>query len=91
MTWWEGAKNYRISHDLANRAITLLSDPPSSASIERVSSNFGAIHNRVRNRLGNEKALNLCFVIVCYVVTLKLRQCSIFVISFVPFRTIKYR
>ena len=38
-------------------------EPPSSASIERVFSSFGAIHTKVRNGLGNGKASKLVF---CY-------------------------
>ena len=62
VVWWQGVKKY-VSSDLADRAITLLSCPPSSASIERVFSNFGVIHSKMRNRLGNKKAPKLVF---CY-------------------------
>ena len=61
--WWQGVQRYNVSTDLANRAISLLSCLPSSASIEQVFSNFGAIHSKIRNRLGNEKAVKLVF---CY-------------------------
>ena len=44
-------------------AIRLLSAPASSASIERIFSNFGYIHNEMRNRLGCATAAKLVF---CY-------------------------
>lgn len=37
----------------------LLSIPPSSASLERIFSTFGLIWNKLRNRLGHEKAAKL--------------------------------
>ena len=46
--------------DLARR---LMSSPASSVSIERVFSTFSLIHNKIRNRLGVQKASKLVF---CY-------------------------
>ena len=43
--------------------LQLHSASASSASIERIFSSFGLIHNKVRNRLGVEKATKLVF---CY-------------------------
>ena len=61
--WWKGVCMYNVPQSFAELAIQLLSAPASSASIERVFSSFGAIHNKVRNRLGNAKASKLVF---CY-------------------------
>ena len=41
--------------------IQLHSACASSASIERIFSSFGLIHNKIRNRLGVEKAAKLVF------------------------------
>ena len=63
VTWWKGIQMYKVPTPFAELAIHLLSAPSSSASIERVFSNFGVIHTKLRNRLGNEKASKLVF---CY-------------------------
>lgn len=63
VTWWLGAKRSGVSAEMVAIAKTLLSSACSSASIERVFSNFGAIHSKLRNRLGNEKAAKIVF---CY-------------------------
>jgi hypothetical protein len=44
-------------------ACHLLSIPASSASIERIFSNFSFIHTKLRNRLGVQRATKLVF---CY-------------------------
>lgn len=62
-TWWQAMKRYGVPLDFINLAVNILSAPASSASIERIFSNFGNIHTKVRNRLGNEKAFKLVF---CY-------------------------
>ena len=48
---------------LCDLAAKLLSMPPSSASVERVFSNFAVVQNKLRNRLGVDKAGKLvtCF------------------------------
>ena len=48
---------------LCDLAAKLLSMPPSSASVERVFSNFAFVQNKLRNRLGVDKAGKLvtCF------------------------------
>jgi len=46
---------------LADVMIHLLSCPASSASVERVFSTFGLVHNKLRNRLGVERAAKLVF------------------------------
>ena len=63
VTWWKGLQQFNVDTGFINLAIQLLSSPPSSASIERIFSNFGAIHTKIRNRLGNAKAAKLVF---CY-------------------------
>ena len=62
-TWWKATSSFGVSPQLITIANTLLSTPPSSASIERIFSNFGAIHTKIRNRLGNDKTSKLVF---CY-------------------------
>ena len=61
--WWKGLRVFKVPDDFVNIAVKLLSAPSSSASIERVFSNFGVIHTKLRNRLGNETASKLGF---CY-------------------------
>ena len=61
--WWKGLQVYKVPKECVYVAVTLLSAPSSSASIERVFSNFGVIHTKLRNRLGNETAPKLVF---CY-------------------------
>jgi hypothetical protein len=52
-----------ISIQLCQLAAKLLDLPSSSASIERIISNFGIIQTKLRNRLGIEKASKL---VTCY-------------------------
>ena len=61
--WWKGMKSYCISDGFIDIATHLLTSPASSASIERVFSSFGVVHNKARNRLGNAKAAKLVY---CY-------------------------
>ena len=62
--WWRGvAKRPGVNRELADAAISLLSKPPSSASIERTFSSFGLVQTKLRNRLGHETAAKLVF---CY-------------------------
>ena len=49
--------------DLCQLAVTLLNLPSSSASIERIFSNFGIVQTKLRNRLGVEKAAKH---VMCY-------------------------
>ena len=63
VVWWKGLRRCKVPWAFADIAIHLLSSPSSSASVERVFSNFGLIHSKIRNRLGNEKASKLVF---CY-------------------------
>lgn len=46
---------------LTHLHVKLPSVPYSSASIERILSNFSYIHNKLRNRLGVQKAAKLVF------------------------------
>lgn len=62
-TWWKAAGNYGVNQDFVKLACQLLSAPASSASIERIFSNFSYIFNKLRNRLGLVKASKLVF---CY-------------------------
>jgi len=52
-----------IFHEFAHLAVHLLSAPASSAPTERIFSNFGYIHSKLRNRLGGAAAAKLVF---CY-------------------------
>lgn len=63
-TWWASLnRSSAVNEDLCNVAVNLLKMPSSSASIERVFSNFGLIQTKLRNRLGLQKASKLVF---CY-------------------------
>lgn len=53
------AKEEKLPIDFCQFFSKLLSIPPSSASIERIFSTFGLIWNKLRNRLGHEKAAKL--------------------------------
>ena len=61
--WWRAVKGCGVDEKFSDFANNLLSCPASSASIERIFSNFAFVHTKVRNRLGIEKASNLVF---CY-------------------------
>ena len=63
--WWRTFKSSKnlVRNELCDIAIKLLSLQSSSDSIERIFSNFGFIQNKLRNRLGIEKAAKLVF---CY-------------------------
>ena len=63
-TWWASVdRSSTVNNDLCQVAVKLLKMPSSSASIERVFSNFGLIQTKLRNRLGLQKAAKLVF---CY-------------------------
>ncbi|KAF0288517.1 Mediator of RNA polymerase II transcription subunit 20 [Amphibalanus amphitrite] len=62
--WWCGAaQRPGVSKELGDAAMSLLSKPPSSASIERTFSSFGLVQTKLRNRLGHATAEKLVF---CY-------------------------
>lgn len=63
LTWWKATAAFGVPSSFISLASLLLGTPPSSASIERIFSSFGAIHTKIRNRLGNEKTAKLVF---CY-------------------------
>ena len=63
INWWKALKKYGVNSGFIQTAVQILSAPASSASIERIFSNFGHVHTKARNRLGNEKAFKLVF---CY-------------------------
>lgn len=60
--WWKALKNKEMC-EFVELMVRLHSMPCSSASIERIFSNFSYIHNKLRNRLGVQKAAKLVF---CY-------------------------
>ena len=63
--WWNCLQktNSGVPSELCDLAILLLKLPASSASIERIFSNFSLIQTKLRNRLGIEKAAKL---VACY-------------------------
>ena len=63
MTWWKALSFIALPTGFLDLMLQLHSASASSASIERIFSSFGLIHNKVRNRLGVEKATKLVF---CY-------------------------
>ena len=58
-TWWAGLLE---GEPLSKIASTLLSIPPSSASIERIWSQFSAVHSKSRNRLKNARVNKQIFI-----------------------------
>ena len=61
--WWKALYNTKICPEFIHLMVKLHSIPCSSASIERIFSNFSYIHSKLRNRLGVQKAAKLVF---CY-------------------------
>ena len=61
VTWWKATKSSGVNSDFVDFVIRLLQAPASSASVERIFSNFGQIHSKIRNRLGNQTAGKLVF------------------------------
>ena len=60
-SWWQGAAVCGVDPAFADLAQRLTTSPASSASIERVSSKVSFIHNKIRNRLGVQKASKFAF------------------------------
>ena len=56
--WWQSWPN----SELQQLAIKILSIPTSSAAAERNFSTFGFIHNKIRNRLCNERVKKLVYI-----------------------------
>ena len=63
VNWWKAALGCGADPAFCTLAVRLMSAPASSASIERIFSSFGLIHNKLRNRLGPRKAADL---LLCY-------------------------
>lgn len=67
VTWWTAVGKTQetegFSKDCLQHIAFLLSCPASSASTERIFSNFGVIHSKLRNRLGKNTAAKL---VMCY-------------------------
>ena len=61
--WWKSMKKTMINEEFLNFVIHLHNCPSSSAGIERLFSNYSFVQNKLRNRLGLEKASKL---VVCY-------------------------
>jgi hypothetical protein len=64
--WWKGVlkdSKSEVCAQFSNLAIRLLTAPASSAAVERIFSNFGFVHSKLRNRLKSETAAKLVF---CY-------------------------
>ena len=62
LTWWN-SQNITEMKLLYNAFLTAVS---SSAGVERVFSEFGLIHTKLRNRLGVEKVAKLVFLYKYY-------------------------
>ncbi|CAG7827052.1 unnamed protein product, partial [Allacma fusca] len=60
--WWKSL-THQIAKDAQAIAIQLISASASTAGLERIFSLFGLVHTEIRNRLGNEKAGKLVFVL----------------------------
>ena len=56
--WWQSWPNSKLQQ----LAIRIFSIPTSSAAAERNFSNFGFIHNKIRNRLKNERVKKLVYI-----------------------------
>ncbi len=52
----------QITKGIGDLALMLFDLPPSSAGIERAFSSLGYVHSDIRNRLGQEKATKLAFI-----------------------------
>jgi len=52
-------QHHLVFHHYLSLSSLVLQTPPSSASIERISSSFDVIHTKIRNRVGNEKTAKL--------------------------------
>ena len=62
--WWSSVDmSGQVCPELCQMAKSLLKMPSSSASIERIFSNFGSIQNKLRNKLGIAKCAKL---VLCY-------------------------
>src|SRR5687768_14910450 len=56
--WWQSWPNSKLQQF----AINILLIPTSSAAAERNFSNFGFIHNKIRNRLKNDRVKKLVYI-----------------------------
>jgi len=67
MTWWKVASRCITKPDLQKRMLSLctqlLTAVASTAGLERIFSTFGLVQSKLRNRLGNDKAGKLTFLV----------------------------
>ena len=64
VTWWKAVgKSSALPSSFIGLVNQLLTSPASSASVERIFSNFSYVHSKLKNRLGVERAAKLVF---CY-------------------------
>lgn len=71
--WWQGlARNKKIDRKFSEFALHLFRCVSSSASIERIFSNYSYIQNNIRNRLGLDRASKL--VMVYRMLNLKVKE-----------------
>ena len=54
-------KIVKIEDDVKDKVLGLLSRTPTTASLERLLSSYGCIHDEHRNSIGTEKAAKLLF------------------------------
>lgn len=65
LTWWRAQKQF-ISKNLYVLTTQLFSAVASTAGVERLFSTFGLVHNKLRNRLGGERAAKLVTIFQHY-------------------------
>jgi len=67
MTWWKVAAKCITDIDLQKQMLSLctqlMSAVASTAGLERVFSTFGLVQSKLRNRLGNDKAAKITFLV----------------------------
>ena len=67
MTWWKVAAKCITDNDLQKQMLSLctqlMSAVASTAGLERVLSTFGLVQSKLRNRLGNDKAAKITFLV----------------------------
>ncbi|XP_011860419.1 PREDICTED: uncharacterized protein LOC105557715 [Vollenhovia emeryi] len=65
LSWWRALQN-SINNAMFDLSMQLHTAVASSAGIERLFSTFGIIHNKLRNKLGTEKAAKLVTIMRAY-------------------------
>ena len=70
ITWWKQAlssvENTQLQQKMMSFCVQLLTGVASTAGLERILSSFGLVQSKLRNRLGNEKAAKLIFLVTAF-------------------------